>query len=106
MWVFKKKTIVDYCKNNKRADAVSATKQFMAWHAEAKAAKWTKFADIKAKFNTADAVGEGRVVFNIAGNKYRLVVSVKYEPKGRIWIRFIGTHAEYDKIDAETVNHV
>ena len=103
MWIISKKTIVQFCKTNRASDAASSTRQFMAWHAEVKAAKWTKFADIKAKFNSADAIKGGRVVFDIAGNKYRLVVKVKYEPKGKVWIRFIGTHAQYDKIDAETV---
>jgi mRNA interferase HigB len=103
MRIISKKAIVEFCENNKRADAPSATRQFMAWHSEAKAAKWTKFADIKARFNSADSVRGGRVVFDIAGNKYRMVVKVKYEPNGLIWIRFIGTHAEYDKIDVETV---
>jgi mRNA interferase HigB len=103
MWIISKKAIVQFCKSNKAADAESATRQFMAWHAEAKAAKWTKFADIKARFNSADSIKGGRVVFDIAGNKYRLVVKVKYEPNGKVWIRFIGTHAEYDKINAETV---
>ncbi len=103
MWIISKRTIVEFCRNNKRADAKSATRQFMAWHAEAKAASWTCFADIKAKFNTADSVKGSRVVFDVASNKYRLVIKVKYEPKGKVWIRFIGTHAEYDKIDVETV---
>ena len=103
MRIISKKTIVEFCQRNKHSDAKSATTQFMAWHAEAKAAKWTKFADIKAKFRSADSVKGGRVVFDIAGNKYRMVVKVKYEPKGIVWIRFIGTHAQYDKINAEEV---
>ncbi|WP_044558393.1 type II toxin-antitoxin system HigB family toxin [Azospirillum sp. B4] len=72
-----------------------------AWYAEAAKAQWTGPADIKARYATASFVGE-RVVFNIGGNKYRLVVFVHYGFK-TIYIRFVGTHAEYDAIDVETI---
>jgi mRNA interferase HigB len=67
-----------------------------------KAADWSKPTDIKAMFRSADILANDRVVFNIGGNKYRLVVAVHYRGK-RIYIRFVGTHAEYDRIDAATV---
>lgn len=72
-----------------------------AWYAEAKTADWAKPQDIKDRFPSADFV-EDRVVFNIKGNTYRLIVAV-YFPGRIMFIKFIGTHAEYDKIDAATV---
>lgn len=73
-----------------------------AWHAEAEDATWKTPADIKAKYGSASFVAGNRVVFNICGNKYRLVVQVHYNT-GFMFVRFIGTHAEYDKIDVTTV---
>jgi mRNA interferase HigB len=73
-----------------------------AWHGEAEAETWKSPADIKAQHGSASILKSGRVVFNIAGNKYRLVVKVRYD-RGIIYIRFIGTHKEYDNIDANTV---
>jgi len=68
----------------------------------AKAADWSKPTDIKEMFRSADILANDRVVFNIGGNKYRLVVAVHYRGK-RVYIRFVGTHAEYDRIDATSV---
>jgi len=73
-----------------------------AWFAEAKNASWGNPADIKARFRSADFLAGNRVVFNIGGNKYRLVVKIAYRPK-IVYIRFVGTHADYDRIDAENV---
>ena len=74
----------------------------MAWYAIARSAEWTTPADVKEQFRTVSFVGDSRCIFNIAGNKYRLVVKFNY------WlqigfIRFIGTHAQYDRIDAERI---
>ncbi len=68
----------------------------------AKAADWSKPTDIKEMFRSADILANDRVVFNIGGNKYRLVAAVHYRGK-RVYIRFVGTHAEYDRIDATSV---
>ncbi|HEV2567944.1 MAG TPA: type II toxin-antitoxin system HigB family toxin [Sphingomonas sp.] len=73
-----------------------------AWYLETTAAAWKTPADIKEKYRSASFVGDNRVIFNIAGNKYRLVVHVIYA-KQRVLIKFIGTHEEYDAISAETV---
>ncbi len=73
-----------------------------AWFAEAKRAVWREFNDIKNRYRSADAVGENRVVFNIKGNAYRLVVVVHYRVQ-TVYVRFVGTHAEYDRVDVETV---
>lgn len=73
-----------------------------AWYHEASKAEWRNGTDVKARYATASILKNGRVVFNIGGNKYRLVVSVNY-PIRIVYIRFVGTHREYDEIDAETV---
>jgi mRNA interferase HigB len=73
-----------------------------AWYAEAKEADWAGPNDIKDTYLSASIVGKNRVVFNIKGNKYRLIVAVKYEFK-IVYIRFVGTHKEYDKVDARSV---
>lgn len=81
------------------ADAKEA---LQAWHAEAEEAEWKSFAEIKAHYNSADLLTSNRVVFDIKGNRYRLIVKIHYNA-GRIFIRFVGTHAEYDKINAATI---
>lgn len=68
------------------------------WVMIVKQSQWTCFADIKATFNSVDSIGNQRYVFNIKGNKYRLVVVIKFTIKF-VYIRFIGTHTEYNKID-------
>jgi mRNA interferase HigB len=73
-----------------------------SWFHEAKHADWRTPADIKAQYGNASIVGNNRVVFNVAGNKFRLVVRIDYE-FGIIFIRFIGTHCDYDDIDAEEI---
>lgn len=72
------------------------------WFAIASAAEWTGPADIKAQFRAADFVGDNRVIFDIGGNKYRLVAHVAY-PFRRVLVKFVGTHVEYDRINPETV---
>ena len=72
------------------------------WYIKTKRAHWSSFNDIKRDFNSVDYVGEQRYVFNIKGNKHRLVVAVKFTPE-IIYIRFIGTHDEYDSIDVTTI---
>lgn len=72
------------------------------WVSVVRAAEWSKPTDIKEVFRSADILANDRVVFNIGGNKYRLVVAVHYRGK-RVYIRFVGTHAEYNRIDAATV---
>lgn len=81
-----------------------AEQPLRAWHDEAKAAEWRTPNDVKAQYGTASFVANNRVVFNIKGNDYRLIVAIAYNT-GIIFIKFIGTHAEYDKVDAATVEH-
>jgi mRNA interferase HigB len=73
-----------------------------AWYADAKQAEWKTPEDIKAVYANASVLGHNRVVFNFRGNTYRLIVAINYQI-GIIYIRFVGTHAEYDKVDAETI---
>jgi mRNA interferase HigB len=81
---------------------LDAQSSLEAWYADAKQADWKTPADIKNVYRNASVVANNRVIFNIKGNKYRLVVAVQYE-YGIVYIRFIGTHPEYDKIDAATI---
>ena len=73
-----------------------------SWYADAKQANWKTPSDIKNVYKNASFVAPNRVIFNIKGNKYRLVAAVQFE-YGIIYIRFVGTHKEYDRIDATTV---
>ncbi len=73
-----------------------------AWYSEAKAANWQTPADIKAQYGNASILKDSRVVFNICGNKYRLIVKISFAAS-IVLIRFVGTHKEYDAIDAETI---
>jgi mRNA interferase HigB len=73
-----------------------------SWYYEAKSAEWKNSNEIKQQYKNASIVGNGRVVFNIKGNAYRLVVSIDYHFKV-IFVRFIGMHKQYDKIDAKTI---
>lgn len=72
------------------------------WYTKTKNAQWTCFDDIRQTFNSVDAVGNQHYVFNIRGNNYRLIVVIKFTIS-TVLIRFIGTHAEYDKIDAKNI---
>ena len=74
----------------------------MAWYALASRSQWRSTSDIKEAYRNASFTANNRVVFNIKGNDYRLVVLVRYD-KGLLFVKFVGTHAQYDKIDASTV---
>ncbi|MEX5686122.1 mRNA interferase HigB [compost metagenome] len=79
-----------------------AEPSLLAWIDEARNAEWKTPADIKAHFATASILKSRRVVFNIKGNDFRLVVAVAYR-FGAVYIKFVGTHKQYDAIDADTV---
>jgi len=81
--------------------AADAEEPLLAWFREVEKAEWNGPSASK-KYRNASIVGDNRVVFNIKGNDYRLVVKINY-PYRVVYIRFIGTHAEYDKIDVEEV---
>ena len=97
MRVIAKKTLREFWERNPNAEA-----PLQAWYKEAQCADWAMPADVKAVNPKASIIGDNRVVFNIRGGNYRLVVRVNY-PRRTVYIRFIGTHADYDRIDAEGV---
>lgn len=97
MRIIAKSTLRNFWKSH--PDAEQALK---AWYEEARKAEWSSFQDIKKQFGTASIVGNDRIVFNIKGNNYRLVVLILFL-RGKAFIRFVGTHREYDKIDAKTI---
>lgn len=99
MHIIKRKTLIEFYQQPGHEDAKKALE---AWFHEVKYAQWSSPAEIKAKYGSASILKENRVVFNIAGNKYRLVVRINYDSK-TVFIRFIGTHKEYDKINAEVI---
>ena len=99
MHVISRKKLVEFCDQAGRQDAKGPIE---AWYYEAKHAQWTSPADVKDHYRSASIIGDNRVVFNIAGNKYRLVVRINYHSK-TVFVGFIGTHKEYDKIDAEVI---
>lgn len=79
-----------------------AEESLLAWYREAQKADWDRPEKIKEKYRSASFLGRNRVVFNIKGNKYRLVVKIKYE-KQLVFVRFVGTHTDYDAINVEEV---
>lgn len=84
---------------NKHPDAQTP---LMAWYALASRAHWKTPSDIKEAYKNASFTANNRVVFNIKGNDYRLVVMVRYD-KGLLFVKFVGSHAQYDKINASTI---
>ena len=99
MHVISKKTLGEFYK---RSDCQDAKGPLEAWYYEAKHAQWSDPSEIKAQYGSASIFKNNRVVFNIGGNKYRLVVRMNYESKP-VFVRFIGTHKEYDEIDVEAI---
>ena len=97
MRVISKKPLRKYWEQNPETEM-----PLKAWHTEAKKADWATPADVKEKYRSASILKEGRVVFNICGNKHRLIVKINYAYKV-VYIRFIGTHETYDKTDAQEI---
>ncbi len=96
--VIKRQTLVDFCKKHGNAKV-----PFNTWFATCKKAEWKSHHELQKDFPEAFPVGDNRVVFDIKGNKYRLVARVLFVFK-QIQIKWIGTHDAYDKIDVKTVN--
>jgi mRNA interferase HigB len=94
-----------YSKNTLRAfwgRHTESEQALRAWYREVEQADWATPAQVRERFLNASIVGNNRVVFRIRGNNYRLVVEIFY-PGRKVFVRFIGTHAEYDRINAEEV---
>ncbi len=97
MHVVKKKTLQDFWRTHPASEI-----PLRAWLKDAERAEWRTMHDIKAYARTADVIADNRVVFNIGGNKFRLVVLCLLA-KGRLYIRFVGRHAQCDRIDARRI---
>ncbi len=95
--VIAKKTLKDFWEVHNDCE-----QQLKSWFEEAIGALWKSPNDIKRDYPSASFLEDNRVVFNIKGNNYRLIVKINYK-FGMVWIRFIGTHAEYDKVDAKRI---
>ncbi|RLA63358.1 MAG: type II toxin-antitoxin system HigB family toxin [Epsilonproteobacteria bacterium] len=95
MRIISKKTLKDFYMNPKYLDSNNALE---SWHKEVLKLDWNNPNEIKKMYRSASIVGDEKVVFNIAGNKYRLMVTINYYAK-IVFIKFIGTHKQYDKID-------
>jgi len=100
MRVIAKSTLVKFWSQPDYADSRAA---LQSWYDEALNADWLAPQSVKNQYRNASICGNNRVVFNIAGNKYRLVVEMQYRA-GIAWIKFVGTHAQYDQINVESVN--
>jgi len=100
MRVIARSTLAKFWSHPECADSEGALK---SWYDEAIKASWKTPQVIKEQYRSASICGNNRVVFNIAGNKYRLIVEMQYRA-GIAWVKFVGTHAQYDQINVETVN--
>jgi|TARA_R110001583_G_C5365427_1_gene382079 mRNA interferase HigB len=99
MRIFTKRTLREFWEQKKYQDSEQPLK---AWHDEAKRAEWKTPHDIKELYRSASIVKNNKVVFNIHGNKYRLVVEVTYE-NAHCYVLFVGTHKQYDKVDIDSL---
>lgn len=97
MRVLAKRTLRDFWELNPDSE-----QQLLVWFREASKAEWNNPNEIKAQYTSASILKNSKVVFNICGNKYRLIVEINFARKW-VFIRFIGTHSEYDKIDANNI---
>ena len=97
MRIISKKTLKDFYEQSKYLDSKSSLE---AWHKEVLKLYWENPNEIKDMYRSASIIGNEKVVFNIAGNKYRLIVTINYYAK-IVFIKFIGTHKQYDKVNME-----
>jgi mRNA interferase HigB len=100
MRIIAKRTLRQFWETHPRGAAAKVPLQ--VWHSTVGGADWATPADVKATYRDASILKESRVVFNISGNRYRLVARINY-PYRVVYVRFVGTHEEYDAIDAETI---
>jgi len=99
MRIIKVSTLTEYCKVSRYK---LATESLKAWVSEVKYSTWDNANELKSKYRNASIISSKRVVFNIKGNDYRLIVNIEYKLK-IVFIVWFGTHAEYDRIDVKTV---
>ena len=105
MRIIARRTLREFVRSRSGHKDQSALKAALdAWFDEVRKARWSSTADVKRRYATASVVSAERIVFNIKGNDYRLVVAVDFE-KGIVWIKWLGTHRDYDRIDVREVAH-
>ena len=97
MRVIAKSTLKEYWTKNQECEH-----PLLSWYKVAIKAKWLNFNEVRQQFGTCKIVGNDRIVFKIKGNNYRLIIKISFENQ-LIWIRFLGTHSEYDLIDAKKI---
>lgn len=97
MRVISKKILRDFWERHNDCE-----QQLKAWYQEASKSTWKSPNEVKEEYPNASIVNEGRIVFNIKGNRYRLIVKINFDHQ-MIYIRFVGTHAEYDKVNANEI---
>ncbi len=103
--IIARSTLLTFAKTRQgRKDYPALKGALDAWFAEVRAARWSNMAAVKRFYAAASIVSADRIVFNVKGNDYRLVAAVDFE-KAIVWIKWIGTHADYDKIDVRTVTY-
>lgn len=102
MHVLSRKSLRAYWEAYKGADQPALERALKSWYREVNKARWSNANELKQKYRNASTLKSGRVVFNICGNKFRLIVGVNYSAKV-VYIKWVGTHAEYDDINAEEV---
>ena len=99
MHIIKKQSLKEFWEKHKDSE-----QQLKAWHSDVEKAKWKDFNDLKKDYSTAKVIGNNRVIFKIKGNAYRLITKISFLYQ-KCYIKFVGTHAEYDKVDAEIVDN-
>jgi mRNA interferase HigB len=105
MRIIARRTLKEFVERHRGHKDHSALKAALdAWFEEVRKARWSSASDVKRSYATASTVSADRIVFNIKGNDYRLVVATDFE-KSIVWIKWIDTHRDYDKIDVKEVQH-
>jgi mRNA interferase HigB len=101
MRIIKEKTLTEFCKYSKYKEAEGSLR---AWIFEVRYSDWNTAKELKMKYANASILNSKRVVFNIKGNEYRLIVDIEFKLR-KVFIVWFGTHSEYDKIDAKTISY-
>ncbi|WGM48532.1 hypothetical protein KOAAANKH_03434 [Brevundimonas sp. NIBR10] len=105
MRIISRRTLREFAASREgRKDHSGLKSALDAWFAEVSRADWKTTSDVKRLYATASIVSADRIVFNIKGNDYRLIVAVDFE-KAIVWIKWVGTHRDYDDIDAKGIDH-
>ena len=105
MRIIARRTLREFAESRRRdADYVALKGALDAWFAEVSRARWTSMAAVKQQYRSASVIGSDRLVFNIRGNAYRLVAAVDFE-KDVLWMKWIGSHRDYDTIDVRIIEH-